>query len=274
MRSAHAQTRIGPNASGPAADCAGTAHGVVVGSIPLIVAAKAKKPNHRDQSATDRTSPAPTATGALREVCIVAAQQVIAERGLENLSMREVARKLGVSHQAPYKHYASRDHLLAEVMRRCFQRFANHLDAREHCDAPEEDLAALGRQYLSYAQENPLEYRLMFSTPWPEPAEHPDLVRDAIHTFDILRQVLGRLYGTSPVKRDQLDLDALFVWSSMHGLAGVMNGDVITKLDLKSGLLGQATGHVMQMVGQALHTRSDDHALAAARRRPPPRKRG
>ena len=57
----------------------------------------------------------------LRDACIVAAQEIIAERGLENLSLREVARKLGVSHQAPYKHYPSRDHLLAEVMRRCFQ---------------------------------------------------------------------------------------------------------------------------------------------------------
>jgi AcrR family transcriptional regulator len=60
----------------------------------------------------------------LRDACIVAAQEVIAERGVENLSLRDVARKLGVSHQAPYRHYPSRDHLLAEVMRRCFQRFA------------------------------------------------------------------------------------------------------------------------------------------------------
>ncbi len=50
----------------------------------------------------------------LKEACVVAAQEVIAERGVENLSLREVSRKLGVSHQAPYKHYPSRDHLLAE----------------------------------------------------------------------------------------------------------------------------------------------------------------
>jgi AcrR family transcriptional regulator len=98
----------------------------------------------------------------LRDACIVAAQEVIAERGIENLSLRDVARKLGVSHQAPYKHYPSRDHLLAEVMRRCFQRFAAHLDARQRFDDPAQDLESLGVQYLSYAQEHPLEYRLMF----------------------------------------------------------------------------------------------------------------
>ena len=128
----------------------------------------------------------------LRDACIVAAQEVIAERGIENLSLRDVARKLGVSHQAPYKHYPSRDHLLAEVMRRCFQRFAAHLDARQRFDDPAQDLESLGVQYLSYAQEHPLEYRLMFSTTWPESAEALDLITDATHAFDVLRGVLKR----------------------------------------------------------------------------------
>ena len=64
----------------------------------------------------------------LKEACVQAAREVIAEQGVENLSMRDVARKLGISHQAPYRHFESRDHLLAEIMRRCFADFAHHLD--------------------------------------------------------------------------------------------------------------------------------------------------
>ena len=188
----------------------------------------------------------------LREACVVAAREVIAERGIEGLSLRDVARKLGVSHQAPYRHYASRDHLLAEVMRRCFEGFAAHLDAREHFDEPRDDLESLGRQYLSYARDHPLEYRLMFSTPWPESAEHPDLVRDAVHTFDILRKVLRRMHGASKATRDLIELDALFIWSSMHGLAGVMNGNCIDKLNLTTKVLSGAAVHVMDMVGLGL----------------------
>jgi len=191
----------------------------------------------------------------LRDACIVAAQDVIAERGIENLSLRDVARKLGVSHQAPYKHYPSRDHLLAEVMRRCFERFAAHLDARQHFDDPKADLESLGQQYLNYAQAHPLEYRLMFSTPWPESAEHPDLVRDAVHAFDILRQVMRSMHGNVAAKRDLADLDAIFIWSSMHGAAGVMHGNCIAKLDLKPKVLSQAMAHVMEMVGQGLAAR-------------------
>lgn len=90
----------------------------------------------------------------LRDACVVAAQQVIAERGIENLSLREVARKLGVSHQAPYKHYPSRDHLLSEVMLRCFQGFAQNLDSRDRFDDPEKDLESLGLQCLCYARDS------------------------------------------------------------------------------------------------------------------------
>ncbi|MEJ7686565.1 MAG: TetR/AcrR family transcriptional regulator [Variovorax sp.] len=191
----------------------------------------------------------------LRDACIVAAQEVIAERGIENLSLRDVARKLGVSHQAPYKHYTSRDHLLAEVMRRCFERFATHLDAREHFDDPKADLESLGQQYLSYAQAHPLEYRLMFSTPWPKSAEHPDLVRDAVHAFDILRKVMRRMHGNVAAKRDLADLDALYIWSSMHGAAGVMHGNCVEKLHLKAKVRSQAMAHVMEMVGHSLAAR-------------------
>ena len=190
-----------------------------------------------------KTAPAPALE--LRDACIVAAQEVIAERGIENLSLRDVARKLGVSHQAPYKHYPSRDHLLAEVMRRCFQRFAAHLDARRHSDDPVQDLESLGEQYLAFAQQHPLEYRLMFSTDWPASAEQPELLRDATHAFDILRDVLRRLHGDSAAMRDRIELDALYIWSTVHGLAGVMNGQCIERLELRPKVLKQAVRHAM-----------------------------
>lgn len=196
--------------------------------------------------------PAATPPLELRDACILAAQQVIAERGIENLSLREVARKLGVSHQAPYRHYPSRDHLLSEVMRRCFQGFARHLDDRTRFDDPVQDLESLGQQYLAYAQQHPLEYRLMFSTTWPEAAGSPDLVRDATHAFDVLRGVLRRLHGDTAAARQLVELDALHIWSVMHGLAGVMNGPCIGLLGLQARVLKQAVPHAMDRLHQGL----------------------
>lgn len=188
----------------------------------------------------------------LRDACVEAAQQVIAERGIENLSLREVARKLGVSHQAPYKHYPSRDHLLAEVMRRCFQRFARYLDSRSHFEDPEQDLESLGQQYLNYARQHPLEYRLMFSTTWPESAESVDLVRDATHAFDVLRGVLRRMHGGAAEAKETVELDALYIWSTMHGLAGVLNGPCIDKIELKTRVLKGAIEHAMARMSVGL----------------------
>lgn len=181
-----------------------------------------------------------------------AAHDVIAERGVEQLSLRDVARRLGVSHQAPYKHYPSRDHLLAEVIRRCFENFARFLDARKQYTDPEADLESLGRQYLSYAAKHPLEYRLMFGTPWPDPTVHAGLVKDAVHAFDVLRGVLRRLHGDGAKQRERVDLDAMFIWSSMHGLAGITNSQVMGRLQLAPRVRGQVAVHVMTMMSIAL----------------------
>ncbi len=208
----------------------------------------------------------PAAVVDLKEACVRAAHEVIAERGVEQLSLRDVARRLGVSHQAPYKHYPSRDHLLAEVIRRCFEAFARHLDAREHHDDPAAELGALGRQYLDHAAGHPLEYRLMFSTPWPDPAVHEALVKDAVHAFDVLRGVLRRLHGQGAAQRARVDLDALFIWSAMHGLASITGAQVMHHLALAPRVGEQATAHVMAMMSAAMHA-----APSAPRRRTPAR---
>lgn len=194
----------------------------------------------------------------LKEACLQAAREVIAEQGVEGLSMRDVARKLHISHQAPYRHFASRDHLLAEIMRRCFVDFAQYLDASTQSaepanTVPEGDpLAAMGLAYMAYAAAKPLEYRLMFGTPWPEPASHPELVRHAVHAFDLLRNHLRRQHGTSPQQTERADLDALFIWSTLHGLASIMQAHVLPHLALAPAVMTQAQGHVMQQMGVAL----------------------
>ena len=188
----------------------------------------------------------------LRDACVLAAHAVIAAQGVEKLSMRDVARKLGVSHQAPYKHYPSRDHLLSEVIRRCFQGFAQALNGRPRFVEPIQDMRSLGAQYLTYALEHPLEYRLMFGTPWPPVEAHPELVLDAQHAFNVLRSALTPLYPVKKVDPDKIDSDALFVWSSMHGLATILQSQAMSHLSLSQKVLEGAVGHVMYMVDVAL----------------------
>jgi AcrR family transcriptional regulator len=191
-------------------------------------------------------------TPALKEACVRAAHEFIAEQGVERLSLREVARRLGVSHQAPYKHYPSRDHLLAEVMRRCFRQFAAYLDERGTHPDPREDLHALGRRYLAFAAEHPLEYRLMFGTPWPTAAASPGLAAEARHALDVLRAVLRRIHGSGRAQRTRVDLDAMFIWSQMHGLASIAQAAVMPHLGLAPQAGREMVPHAMQMLGLAM----------------------
>jgi AcrR family transcriptional regulator len=193
----------------------------------------------------------------LKEACIRAAHEFIAEHGVERLSLRDVARRLGVSHQAPYKHYPSRDHLLAEVIRRCFADFAAYLDGRPTFDDPEADLGSLGRRYLDYAASHPIEYRLMFGTPWPQSAAHLGLVQDAVHAFDVLRGVLRRIHGSSSAARTRVDLDAMFIWSNMHGLATISQSNVMEHLGLARGVSGKTVTHTKHMMSLAMAGAAD-----------------
>lgn len=196
---------------------------------------------------------------SLREACVQAAHAVIAEQGVEGLSLRDVARRLNVSHQAPYKHFASRDHLLAEVIRRCFETFAAALNGRTRHADPLADMHSLGTDYLRFALGQPLEYRLMFGTPWPSAAEHPDLLRDARRAFDVLREALKPLYGPAGADANKVDADALFVWSAMHGLATILQSNAMQHLALSPQVLDGAASHVMRMVDVALLAGGGQH---------------
>jgi AcrR family transcriptional regulator len=195
----------------------------------------------------------------LKEACIQAARVVIAEKGIEGLSLRDVARKLGVSHQAPYRHYPSRDHLLTAIMQRCFEDFAAFLDQASKAHASDA-LLGMGLAYMRFAAEHPLEYRLMFGTPWPEAAAHPELVRHAVHAFDLLRhhvqqQLQQRASATQSdmlALLAQAELQALFIWSAMHGLASIQQAHVMQHLALSPGVSAMAEPYLISMVHKAL----------------------
>jgi len=188
----------------------------------------------------------------LKEACLQAAQDVIAEKGLEHLSLRDVARKLGVSHQAPYRHYPSKDHLLTAVIARCFRRFASFMDARPTLENPADDLSALGQQYMSYATSHPLEYRLMFGTPWPHAAADSELINDSLHAFNVLRKVLQRIHGEEEATREKVDLDAMFIWSNMHGLVTIVQSDVMRHLQLAATVENKVSPYIFKMIATAM----------------------
>lgn len=189
----------------------------------------------------------------LREACVTEARAIISELGIENLSLREVSRRLGVSHQAPYKHFPSRDHILAEIIARAYDDFAQHLQRRRHDADPFADLEAMGRAYLDYAFRHPLQYRLMFGTPLPNPKRHPEMMAKAQYAFALLRDRLASMTLRAPAEgvMDPAD-DAMFIWSTLHGLAGILHADALQTIDVPDGDPQRVMDHVMRRLGMAL----------------------
>lgn len=183
----------------------------------------------------------------LREACIAEGMAIVAADGLEKLSLREVARRLGVSHQAPYKHFASRDHILAEMVSRAFDAFAAFLDARPKSGNPDEEMACMATDYLHYARAHPLEYRLMFGTPLPTGDDFSEMMAKAKHAFSLLVSGLKRKARLAGQDRDDeaILLDALVIWSSLHGLASVKSSSVIRTLDLAPDLIERSDAHMI-----------------------------
>jgi AcrR family transcriptional regulator len=186
----------------------------------------------------------------LRDACIAEAMKIIETSGIESLSMREVARRLGVSHQAPYKHFENRDHILAEILKRSFEDFARHLDARPKSNDPSANLATMGHAYLQYASENPLQYRLMFATPLPDPKKHPEMMEKAHHAFSLLQDNIAEMNLPSDA-----DMDALYIWSTMHGLASILNLQMFEDLSVSHRNIEQMIQHVIMRISSGLGTK-------------------
>lgn len=191
----------------------------------------------------------PPKPNGLREACVAEALAIIDESGLERLSIREVARRLGVSHQAPYKHFPSSDHLLAELVRQTYAQFAEHLENRPRSDSPGDDMACMGHAYFQFATEHPLKYRLLFGTPLPNPSEHPAMMEEARKAFTILLDGVAHMKGD---RSPDLQLDALFVWAVVHGMATIMQTAVLPQLGLSPATLQAAFPHALAGIGRAL----------------------
>ena len=191
----------------------------------------------------------------LKEACVKQAMRILDKQGLEKLSLREVARKLGVSHQAPYRHFPSREHLLAEMVRRAFEDFAQFLDKRENGSDAEEDLRNMGMAYVAYSMKHPLYYRLMFNTALPDAKDHPEMMQKAQFAFNMLINGIRAVHETRfPEQVDERsEKDAFFIWSALHGLCSIMESDAIDNLRDDPGGQAEIVEAIFERLGWAMN---------------------
>jgi AcrR family transcriptional regulator len=164
--------------------------------------------------------------GDLRRTLLRAARELLVERGVTGFSLREVARRAGVSPRAPYHHFPDRIALLAEVAREGFSSLTSLMAAEMAIADPEERLRALGAAYLRFAVENPADFQTMHCDELCSLETFPDRPDVAEGSFGYLFLTLQELAGR-PLSEPEGRRIGLVAWAAVHGLATLRSEGVL-----------------------------------------------
>lgn len=181
----------------------------------------------------------------VRATILQASLSLMNEGGLGALSMREVARRAGVSHQAPYHYFADREAILAELAGDGFDRLYDYMVSAvglARKDRAEKN-RALGEAYIRFALNNPEVFRLMFRVEMCDLKRYPDAKAKADRCFQLVADTLGAGANASTAS-DKTSPDLVPViaaWSAAHGLATLM----------LEGKLGEAFGDTLDQREEA-----------------------
>lgn len=159
--------------------------------------------------------------GDLRETLIVAGFELLSEAGVAGLDLRKVARKAGVSHAAPYRHFEDKGELIAAVIEEGFSQLHDSLQrAVDMSEAnPIDQLQNISLAYVEFTVKNPWLVREMFSGLTIDHDAYPSLYATSKKVFGLIKSVIvsGQENGTFKLDNSE-ELTCVFL-STIHGTA-------------------------------------------------------
>ena len=165
--------------------------------------------------------------GDLKDQLVAAAEGIILERGIDGFTLREAARRAGVSPAAPAHHFKDAKGLLAEVVLRGFKDFGDALDAADRAGGSDVQarLTGQGLAYVKFALKHPARFQLMFSHAKYE-IDYPGLRETGARAFGVLERAVRAASGLNP--GDAMTPEAygflMATWSIVHGFSHLALG--------------------------------------------------
>lgn len=183
-----------------------------------------------------------------RGAILSAAVASIEEGGLANVSMREVARRAGVSHQLPYHYFADREGILAAVAQAGFELLRERFMKAIALDGSGADkLAAAGRAYVEFACDHPAHFRVMFRQDFVAMERHADAKASADSCFAQLPLMIAEAIEDGLPAHPNPRALVVMAWSVAHGLACLLlDGPLAQKLPEAAGAREQTVQDVME----------------------------
>lgn len=152
-------------------------------------------------------------------------RELIDTKGLKSISMRMVGSEANLSHMAVYRHFSSKDSLIAAIVVENFKLLSvsmksivnNELDSYKL-------LHSVIYKYYIFAMENPHHYQLMFNTNWDE-EQYPEIKESAQYVFQFVVDLIFELFSDTQLKKDSLLKKTAILYSFIHGLVELhLNG--------------------------------------------------
>lgn len=186
--------------------------------------------------------------GDLRAALLVAAEEELAEKGIEGFTLRGCAKRAGVSHAAPAHHFRDSNALLTELAAVGFRKFLETQCRRQSQSPgdPRAQLVAAGLGYIEFALANPELFKLLFSSKRAD-FEDPILAEAAHAAFEHLVASVDAVSGRARREDIAATVDVMAVWSTAHGLADLlMNGRMKSIIELDDDHRRQALGAIFE----------------------------
>ncbi|HEX6362320.1 MAG TPA: TetR/AcrR family transcriptional regulator [Albitalea sp.] len=217
---------------------------------------------------TTRSAPAPRRTyhhGDLKNALQAAASALIAERGVDAVSLREISQAAGVSHTAAYRHYADKQALLADLAEAGFRELAalsRHAIERVR-GGPVERLEACGRAYVEFGVRQPHRLHLMFGGAIADWQAHPSLAGASEELAGLLAETVKAGQDSGELRAGDLGDLTLTAWSLVHGLALLLVGRRIPGVKVDAAFARHAAQRCVSLLTEGLRAPREDAAPRA-----------
>ena len=167
--------------------------------------------------------------GNLRRALLEQAERALAERGAEGLSLRELARAVGVSHAAPRRHFADRRALLDALAQDGFERLARDLHGAVDGAGPSFDarLAAAAAAYVTFATRHGALLELMFAGKHRDGDDAAALRAAADGAFAVMLGLIAEGQATGALRAGDPERVGIVLFASLQGLAALVNGGML-----------------------------------------------
>jgi AcrR family transcriptional regulator len=159
--------------------------------------------------------------GNLKEALISASLEILSEKGMEGLSLRNVARKVGVSHTAPYNHFSDKQALLAAISTAGHEQLYDILlgtfENSKHTSP--NIISEIAWAYLQFALDNPGKFKLMFSGALEEERDHPEYEEISRKNLSLFEEIIFFCQNKGQIAEGKVECIAIRLWSLVHGFA-------------------------------------------------------